>query len=504
LWLAGTAAALVLYVLTLAPGPVWQDAGDYQRAAAQLELSRPGDAVRVHPWFIVTAHALGMPGLCSPAYAANLASAMGAALAVGNILLLIRLVTGRTWPAVIGAAAFGLGHTIWSFAVIAQTYGWVAALLSTELLCVWAFLSTRQARWLLALAVVDGVAISNHLMASLGMAVLAVWVIWECLRRRAPWWVLPAGAACWVVGGALYWYVFVQEWQRTGSLAAAIHSATVGGWGSEVFNFSALPAMAGRTVLYVGLNYPTPLILGIFLGGAVLVARRDTFSRLLVILAALYFFWAARYRVVDPSGFFVPFYVVAGVMIGVAVDRWLRPAAGASPSWRLGLALAAALMPVGVYAVLPCLARPVLEQAGVNLFPRALPYRDSYAYFLRPWKQGNDGAQRFAEETLDALPPGAILVTDGTPGAPLAYVQEVEGRGRHVILLGAGPRLSAEARRLVEERKQRLTQGLEDEPGIFVVSNLPDYVPPWVREHAILVPFGSIWKAEPRGKEADP
>ncbi len=196
-----------------------------------------------------------------------------------------------------------------------------------------------------------------------------------------------------------------------------------------------------------------------------------------------------------------------------------RARAGAAPSARRRIwlsaaapgvlsagafALAAALMPVGVYAVLPCLARPVLEQAGVNLFPRALPYRDSYAYFLRPWKQGNDGAQRFAEETLDALPPGAILVTDGTPGAPLAYVQEVEGRGRHVILLGAGPRLSAEARRLVEERKQRLTQGLEDEPGIFVVSNLPDYVPPWVREHAILVPFGSIWKAEPRGKEADP
>ena len=127
LWAAGVLAALTLYMATLAPDLVWQDAGDYQFQAARLNLSRPGDAVRVHPLFLVVAHALGYIPLWNYAYAANLASALGAAVAVGNVLVLVRLVTGRTWPAVLAATMLAVGHGLWAYATIAQTYGWAAA-----------------------------------------------------------------------------------------------------------------------------------------------------------------------------------------------------------------------------------------------------------------------------------------------------------------------------------------------------------------------------------------
>jgi hypothetical protein len=505
LWLAGTTAALALYVLTLAPDLVWQDSGDYQLQAARLNLSRPGDAVRVHPWFLVVAHGLGRLPLWNYAYAANLASALGTALAVGNLLVLVRLVTGRTGPAVIGAAAFALGHTVWAHAVMAETYGWAAAFLSAECLCAWAFLARRQARWLLALALVNGLAISNHMLASLSLAVFGVWVLWECRRRRAPWRVVPAGAACWLAGGVLYWIVLWPEWQRTDSLAAVFRSATSGQWGDAVFNLADLPGMLAKTVLYVLLNYPTPLVAGIVVGAVVLAARRDTFSRLLVVLAVVYFLWAARYKVQDQYAFFIPFYVPAGVMIGVAVGRWLRSPAS---RWRWAAVAAAALLPVGVYAALPRAApalMAVVEKATHgNPFRRELPYRDSYAYFLQPWKQGYTGARRFAEEALDSLPPGAVLVADSTASPPLVCVQQLEGRRPDVELVADENDLSGAALRDVAERKLRLAQGAPEDQRLYLVSAVPDYVPPWFREHATLRPAGLLWKAEPRPPEGGP
>ena len=234
------------------------------------------------------AHVLGWIKLWNYAYAASLASAIGTALAVGNVLLLVRLMTGRTAAAVVAAVSLALAHTVWAYAVVPQTYGWAAAFLSTECLCAWAFLEERKAGLAAPPGAPNGVAISNHMMAGLGLAVFVVWVAWQCGHRRAAWWVLPAGAACWLAGGVLYWLVLGMEFERTGSLLATFHSATVGQWGNEVFNLGRLPHLALTTILYVVLNYPTPLIVGILFGAVVLVRRRDRFSRLLVILAAVY------------------------------------------------------------------------------------------------------------------------------------------------------------------------------------------------------------------------
>ena len=64
---------------------------------AKCNLSRPGDVVRVHPLFIVTAHGLGRLGPWNYAYAANLTSALFTAVTVANIFLLVFALTGSTW-----------------------------------------------------------------------------------------------------------------------------------------------------------------------------------------------------------------------------------------------------------------------------------------------------------------------------------------------------------------------------------------------------------------------
>ncbi|HUS44632.1 MAG TPA: hypothetical protein VM219_01150, partial [Phycisphaerae bacterium] len=164
LWLAAFVGALALYVFTLAPGLVWQDGGEYQWTAARLTWppaqgtvwSRPGEAVRVHPWFLVAARGLWWPRFWDYAYAANLCSAISMALAAANVVLIVDLMTRRRWAAVVAGLAFAVGHTIWTFAVMSEVLGWAAAFLSAECLCAWAWASPagasrRQARWLLLL-----------------------------------------------------------------------------------------------------------------------------------------------------------------------------------------------------------------------------------------------------------------------------------------------------------------------------------------------------------------
>jgi len=513
LWLSTFVAALVLYVATLAPDLVWQDSGEYQWTSARLSWPpavhqadslthysvwcRPGEAVRVHPWFVVTAWLVGRVPFWNYAYAANLCSAISMALAAANVVLLVRWMTGRTAAAVVAGIAFAVGHTVWTFAVISEVLGWSAALASAEGLCAWMWLRQREERWLLLLFFLNGVALSNHLMAALSLAVFGVWMVVECVRRRAPGWVIPAAAGVWLLGGMLYWVVVGLEYARTGDLVETLRSATVGYHTGAVANVGGLGAMLGRSALYLALNYPTPLAAAGVVGLVVLVRRRDAFSVLLVALGAVTLAWAARYRVPDQYSFFVPFYVWASVAIGVGAARVLD-----GRRWARWPMLALALLPVAVYAVLPEAVRQADPDLAKDLFKRQLPYRDSYRYFLQPWKCGDRSARRFAEEALEGLPKRAVLLADTTPSPPLKCLRDVEGVRRDVLVVDPyDSRFSAGLRVYWPGRSASGAPppppALAEGRRAFVVSDVPGYVPQWVGAAGRLEPFGRIFEFKP-------
>ena len=282
------------------------------------------------------------------------------------------------------------------------------------------------------------------------------------------------------------------------SLVETFRSATVGRWGSEIFNLADLPRLFLKSLLYVGLAYPTPLILAIPFGAARLVQRRNMFSWLILILAALYFLWAARYRVVDQYAFFIPFYVLASILIGVGVSRLvdkMRP----GPAWLV--VAAAALVPVAVYAALPVAVPPVVERLGVTLFRRNLPYRDSFRYFLEPWKNGDWGARRFAEEAFAALPPRAVLIPDSTASPPLLCLQKIEGRRPDILLATGEGAPGAAIEHYWGSDVDLLPEATRGGRRIFVVSDHYDYMPPWVMKFTRLERFGCIFEVKPRLKE---
>jgi len=150
------------------------------------------------------------------------------------------------------------------------------------------------------------------------------------------------------------------------------------------------------------------------------------------------------------------------------------------------LVLIFSFLPIGIYAAAPTLA----EKKQLNLGTRDnIPYRNEYRYFLQPWKIGYKGAERFADEALDAVESNAVIFADSTTVAPLLLVQQVKGK-RDDVKIVSGIIHSTDAPTFNEHTIEQL---LEDKP-IYVVSPQPEYCPAFVLDNYELFPNGILWR----------
>ena len=503
-WGLAFAAALTLYAATMAPGLVWHDAGDYQVRVARMTLRQPGDAVRVHPFFIVLGHGLGRLGIWDFAKAASVASALGTALAAANVWLLVWLLIRRAGAATVGAAACMLAHTIWQQGVQPQTYGWSLAAMSATLAAAVLYVRTDRPRWLVLAGLSGGVGLSIHLMSQLVLVVLGAWTAWDVVRRRTPAWVVPAGLAAWIVGGALFWYAAYLEYADTHDVAATLESALVGRWAGAVFNLEGLGRLAWRSGLMFVLNFPTPVAL---LAAWGLWRSRHLWpgtptAGLLLATLVLYVLFAVRYRVPNQNFFFTPVYLLTAVYVGVGVGaaRWTRRRAALLAL----LALLAAVVPTywGMMRVARAWEFPL--RAGRKM--HQVPYRHVYRYYLLPWQHSQTGPRQFVEEVFTRLPEGAALFADSTTAPPLVYAQEIEGRRPDLFLVTQGTQpaylTTKEAVRYWRTERSLLGDFVAEGRRVFVVSDQAGYMPKWMQAHTRREPFGSVYELLPPGAAA--
>ena len=91
-----------------------------------------------------------------------------------------------------------------------------------------------------------------------------------------------------------------------------------------------------------------------------------------------------------------------------------------------------ALFTIPIYIAIPLMA----ERLEFNISTRAdVPYRNDYTWFLRPWKIGYNGAERFAEEVFEILEPETVVYADNTMVYPLLYRQEVQGKRADIRII---------------------------------------------------------------------
>jgi hypothetical protein len=478
-------SALVLYAVSCAPGAVWQDGGLFQYRVWHNDLQGFEGLALSHPLYHIVAMGAKQVPLGEFGRRVNLVSAGAAALAVANLYLLMRLWLGRELPAVVAALTLAVSHTFWWHASLAETYTLWAALFLGELVVLLQYTRTHKVGYLYGLGLLNGLALAVHMLAAIPLACYAVLLVVLWARRSIRAWDLALIAALWVLGALPYEYLILKDIVQNRDVLGTLASAAFGDrWRADVLNTTLSWRLVKEDVLLIVFNFPTPNALLFFAGlyGLHRMGPTPAFRRIMAALLVLFFVFAARYTVTDRYAFFLPFYCVVAMVIGLGVQEVLRR------SWPCSTILVAvfALLPVAVYAVAPGLA----QHWSLSLWTRQdIRYRNDYEYFLRPWRTGDTGAERFAREALETAEPNAIVCADSTTAAPLLYVQEIKGV-RPDVKIVAGIVSSRGAPRVDEQTVEEL---IKEHP-IYVVSKRSGYRPAFLHGNYSLIEAGVLWR----------
>ncbi|MHC4619362.1 MAG: protein O-mannosyl-transferase family [Planctomycetota bacterium] len=480
------AAALLLYVLTCAPGVLWHDSALFAYRVWNNDIEGDMGLALAHPLYVMLGIALKYVPVGELFYRLNLMSAAFGAIAVANLFLLLRLWLGKNWPAVIGAAALAVSWTFWQHAVIAEVCTLYAAQLLAELIVLLQYVRTKRIGCLYLLGLLNGLAVANHLWAAIAFACYTVFLVFLLVRRQIAARHFALIVLLWIVGAAPYEYLIIRNIIASGDVSATLVSAVFGRlWQGAVLNTSVSMRIVLENIIFILLNFPTPNLVLFFAGLWVLRKKAPdrSFANILIAMSVLYFVFAFRYTVADRHVFFLPFYCLAAVLIGLGADVILTRYNRKS----LGLAvLALALLPAPIYSLTPDIARKAYKPLGRR---RQRPYRDEYTYFLQPWKAGYRGAQRFADEALEMVEKNAIIYADSTVIHTLLYVQEAQGKRLDVKIV-SNYYSSHNAPHFNEDTIKRLMQ----DSTVYVVSPRKAYCPKFILEDYDTVKKGVLYQ----------
>jgi hypothetical protein len=478
--------ALLLYAISCAPGPLWQDSGLIQYRIWHSDIEGFLGLAVAHPLFYILAIGVKFIPLGEFAHRVNIVSAIAAALAVANMFLLVRLWLGRNFPAVIAAVTLAFSHTFWRHASIAETYTLWAALFLAELIVLLQYTRTNRVGYLYWLGLLNGLAIAVHMLAFIPLLCYAVFVTVLLVKKNINFKNLAIIILLWIVGALPYEYLIVTNIIRTGDITGTLASVVFGNrWRGAVLNTSLSLRVAKENLLYIFLNFPTPNLL-LFFAGCFAIFRlslKRGFRLVLLGLIVLFFVFAFRYTVPDRYAFFMPFYCMVSILIGVGtyfLQMRIKNKAF------VPLVLLFGLLPVGVYAVAPALAKKAQFDIGTR---NEISYREDYKYFLQPWKTGYDGAEKFADEALSFVEKNAVIYADVTTVGPLLYAQEVKGK-RPDVKIVSGTVNSKDSPRFDEQSIEKLLQ----QRSVYVVSAEPGYCPAFMLDNYELKRVGILWR----------
>jgi len=488
-------ASTALYTVSCAPGLLWQDSGVIQHRILNNDIQGGLGLALSHPLFYLIAIAVKYLPFGQFPYKVNLISSIAAAIAVANLFLLVRLWLGRDLPAVIAAVTFALSHTFWRHAAIIETYTLYTAFLTVELIMLLQYTRTRRISWLCWLGLLNGLAVSVHMLACIPLACYAVYILAQWLKRRVRLINIVIIGLLWIIGALPYEFLIVRHWLQTGDLAATLASAAFGTrWQGDVLNASLSLRLLRENLLFILLNFPTPNLLllpvGLFAVSArkgrlnTAVSQSRPFGIFLLALTALFLAFAFRYTIVDRYAFFIPFYCLTSVLIAAGI-MYLRILP--SPSWLSYAVLCLAFLPIPAYYLAPAMTEKYNVKIGTK---RRIPYRNDYEYFLRPWKTGCDSADRFAWEALNSARPNAVIYADGTTAYPLLVKQATDNLRTDVTVVAAHGAIDNMA-----EYGPDNIETLFDERPIYAVSPVKAYCPDFLLNRFTFEPAGVLYRA---------
>lgn len=484
---------LFLYMLTCAPGVLWQDSAMFQFRVRLGDL--PGDLglALAHPLYILLAKAFTLLPLGGDfAFRVNLFSAVcGAATLLFVVDLLMSLTRSRT-AAVSGSILLAVSHTFWTHAVIAEVYDLYALGLVAELWCLERFFRRREVQWLILALLVNGLNVSNHVLAILHAPAYVGVIVWAAREKLLRGKHIALLALAFVVGSTPYLYLIIREIAGGRPVLQTLWYALAGppGRSSKVVATSfPFVHQCKRAIQYFAMNFPTPLALLAPLGAWAAWKHLQT-RWFLAVAGAVFvvnFVFAFRYMVADQFVFFTPCYVIFALCVALGIPNLLTRG-----RWVVPACLVCSVLPAVAYEIAP----PLLQRRGISIgVKREIPGRNSYTYFLRPRKNGETSAAKFARAALAQAAPDGLLLADVTIKNLLVYARDIEGICPGVTLNYGHDTTPAPP---VIEPVPEEVKPFADRGKAYICSNLPTYVPKWIRRAYDLEPVGVVYRLRPK------
>jgi len=412
-WLALFACFTILYGLTANRGVQWQDSGFHILRALEGEVVNPLGLALSHPLHHYLARLAIAMGLFPPGFAATLISAVAGALAVANVFGCARALTGRIGPALFAGVSLGLANTFWHLATLTESYTLAAALLAAECWCLVEYLKNGRHGALVAAGFLNGLGVSNHLLALLTTPVVGCVVVHAALRRDVRRRTAIAALVVWLAGAALYGALVGGEILASGEVFRTLRSALFGHtYADEVLNLRLISQGTWISLGFVVLSFPNALLPAAAMGMVSDRRRAGMRSarRALTAGVVLHALFVLRYPVPDQHYFLLPLFTLLCIFGGLGAEFFVSRLGARGR--RRSVAIAAALLlvtPIFYAFWLPAARRlDVLKDAE-----RHKPYRDDYVAAFVPWCVVERSAERMASRALElAEDRGLVLVED--------------------------------------------------------------------------------------------
>jgi hypothetical protein len=332
-------AALILvlggvYGQSLLPGPGHSpDTVEMQFSAHLLCVTHPTG----YPTYLLLGHAFSrLVPLGTPAYRANLLSALFSVLACLVLRRLLRRLGARELVAWAIAVTFGLTPTFWRLSVVAEVYS--LNLLFVALVSDWLlkWRRTLRDRDLLLACAFYVASFSHHLTMITMLPAFAFFVVATRWRALVEWRLVCAVGGLILLGLVPYAYPVVRSLDPdTPYLAHSVTSlaelwgyATGSGFRGEMFAFTPSQLIFERVPMFARFLWHdcAPLVPLAAVGLVALADRITAVYLVLVFLGQLVF--ALGYAIGEIDVYFISTYFATAVLAGVGLERILSSTAG--------------------------------------------------------------------------------------------------------------------------------------------------------------------------------
>jgi hypothetical protein len=405
------AVSLILYVSTLAPTILPADSGEFQLVSCVLGIAHPPG----YPLYTMLGKLFTLIPVRDVAYRVNLLSVFTSALTLLVLSRAVRRLTGSTIAGVIAAAALGVAPTFWAQATTANIRSLTALFVALQLYTLLTYARTKNARDLVAFAVVLGLGITHHssLVPLLLPYVLFLFLADPELLRKPRSWLKPVFAFLLSLCVLLYLPLrsamgaaFDPEPIR--SLSAFLDHVLALGFRGDMFYFVQPVAVLARLrVLWNILTMEfglTWLLLGMIGAASLLIPRQaGTNGRrpkeLLLCggVFAMNALLAVTYRAPQTVEYLMPAYVALALVSAYGVwelASWLASRRVSALAWVVALLLPAVIL------------------------------TRNYSSFQQ--LSHDRSAREYAEGVLRGAPQGARVLANWHYATPLWYLQLVE------------------------------------------------------------------------------